>query len=90
MEASLHAPVCVWTFSTVFVHQAGAVDAVIGDAAGTDQHAIAGAAGEVAAASNRAVVLAFWASELQTEPETRCKVCRAQVTDERHLVGAAQ
>lgn len=63
---------------------------MVGDAAGTDKHAVAGAAGEVAAAANRAVVLALWASELQTQPKAWGKVCRAQVTDERHLVGTAQ
>lgn len=90
MEASLHTPPCFPPFSTVFVHQAWTVDAAVGDAAGTDQHAVSWPAGEVAAAANRAVILALRASELQTQPKARGKVCRAQVTDERHLISTAQ
>lgn len=76
--------------AAALVHQARAVDAAVGDAAGPNQHAVSGSTGEVTAARYRAVVPAFGAAELQSEPESRGKVRRAQVTDERHLVGAAE
>lgn len=76
--------------AAALVHQARAVDAAVGDAAGPNQHAVSGSTGEVTAAPYRAVVPAFRAAELQSEPETRGKVRHAQVTDERHLVGAAE
>lgn len=76
--------------SAAFIHQARAVDAAVGDAAGTHQHAVAGPTGEVAPAANATVILAFRAPELQTQPKARSKVRRAQVADGRHLVGAAE
>lgn len=75
--------------STVFIHQPRPVDAAVGDAAGTDQDAVAGAAGEVAAAADGAVVLSLGTSQLQAEPKAQGEVGRAQVADESHLVGAA-
>lgn len=68
----------------------GTVDATVGDAAGPDQHAIAGPTREVAVAAHRPVVLPLWASKLQPQPEPRGKVRDSQEADERHLVGAGQ
>lgn len=73
-----------------FIHQPWAVDAAVRNAAGTHQHAVAGSAGEVTPAAHRAVVLPLGAPELQPQPKPRGKVRRAQVTDEGHLVGAAE
>lgn len=70
--------------------QPGAVDAAVGDAAGPDQHPVGGPAAEVAPPPHRAVVFPLRAAQLQTQPEARRKFCRAEVTDGRHLVGAAE
>lgn len=51
---------------------------------------MAGSTGEVTAAAHRAIILALGASEFQTQPKAWGKVCCAQVTDERHLVGTAE
>lgn len=51
---------------------------------------MARATSEVAAATHRPIILALGASELQTQPKSRGKVCCAQVTDEGHFVGTAQ
>lgn len=77
-------------FSTVFIHQARTIDATIGNTAWTDKHAVARAAGEVAAAPDRTVVLAFGTSELQTQPKAGSKVSRAHVTDAGHFIGTVQ
>lgn len=77
-------------FSAAFVHQAGTVDAAVGDTAGANQHAKPGSAGEVTASAYGAVVLALGAPELQTQPKTWSEVCCAQVTNESHLIGTAE
>lgn len=46
--------------------------------------------GEITTATYRAIVLPFRASELQTQPKTRGEICHTHVTDERHLIGAAE
>lgn len=76
--------------SAVFIHQACTVDATVGDAAGTDQHAVACSTAEVTAAAHGAIILAFGAPELKTQPKAWGKVRCAQVTDERHLVGTGE
>lgn len=72
------------------VQKPGAVDAAVGDAAGPDQHAVARSAAEITSCAHGAVVLPFWAPELQTQPKARSKVGGAEVTDEGHLIGAAE
>lgn len=67
-----------------------AVDAAVGDAAWPNQHAVARSAAEIAASAHRAVVLPFWAPELQTQPKAGRKVGSTEVTDEGHLIGAAE
>lgn len=51
---------------------------------------MAWSAGEVTATANRAVILALGAPQLQTKPKTWRKVCRAQVSDDGHLIGTAE
>lgn len=51
---------------------------------------MAGSAAEITPAAHGAIVFPFWAAELQAQPEAGRKVGGAQVTDGRHLVGAAE
>lgn len=74
----------------VLINQSGTVDAAVGHTARASQHAVARSTGEITTAAYRAIVLPFRASELQTQPKTRGEVCRTHVTDERHLIGAAE
>lgn len=72
------------------IQQSGTVDPSVGDAAGPNHHAMAGPAAEITPSSHGAVVFPFWALELQTQPKAWRKVRRAEVTQERHLVGAGE
>lgn len=76
--------------SLAVVQKSRAVDAAVGDAAGPDQHAVARSAAEIAPSAHRAVVLPFWAPELQTQPDSRREVGGSEVPDGGHLVGAAE
>lgn len=76
--------------SAAIIHQTRAVDPPIRDAAGADQDAVAGSTGEVTPAAHGAVVFAFGASELQTQPEPRSEVSRAEIPDGCHVVGTVQ
>lgn len=72
------------------MNQSGTVDAAVGHTARASQHAVARSTGEITMAPYRAIVLPFRASELQTQPKARGEICRTHVTDERHLIGAAE
>lgn len=82
--------ICLQQSSAVPVHQARTINATVGDTAGAHQHTMTSSTREVAVAAHRAVILALGATELQTQPKPRGKVCRAEVTDERHLVGTTE
>lgn len=83
-------PLWIQRSSAAFIYQARTVDATVGDAAGTNQNTVARSTGEVTAATYRAIILPLGATKLQTQPKAWGKVCCAQVTDQRHLVGAAE
>jgi len=74
----------------ILVHQAGPVEAPVGDAAGPDQHPVPGPTAEVAPPPHRAVVLPLGAAQLQAQPEPRGEVRGAQVADGGHVVGAGE
>lgn len=76
--------------SLTVVQKLRAVDAAVGDAAWPDQHAVARSAAEITSPAYRAIVLPFWAPELQTQPKARRKVGSTEVTDQGHLIGAAE
>lgn len=76
--------------SAVFIQQAWTIYPMVGNAARTDQHTVTRPASKVAAAAHRPIILALGASEFQAQPKARGEVCRAQVTDGRHFIGAAQ
>lgn len=76
--------------SMTVVQQSGTVDPSVGDAAGPNQHAVAGSAAEITPSSHGAVVFPFGTPQLQTQPKARRKVRRTDVTEEGHVVGAGE
>lgn len=66
------------------------INPTIGYSARSNQDPVVQFTGEVTLLPDRAIILSLGASEFQSKPYPRCKVCRTDVPDGPHFVGAGQ